>query len=311
MAKIPLSFSSGGGSSSSEVTASSAQVLKGYTAITTDSNDEPKEGTIPLLDARTLFATISNQIISGGQYLDGDQVIKALTQSNLSAGNIKKDVNIKVNNGNTDLWNVTGTYSTPSSGQSPVTADKMLEGYSAFVNGGSEIKGTISTQSGKNCYVSTSDQTIVANGKYCSGNIVVKGVSQSGLTSANILRGKTITISNGQSNIFSASGNSSVLKMVSGVVNTGATVSGDNGYIQIAPGITPIYGFCWNYNWITDLTIYINGTHYRYGLGANSSSSTNKYYNTISYTNTSSATRLYFRSASSSSYKIPYFLFGY
>ena len=47
MATIPISFPGGGGGSSDEVTASKAQVLAGYTAITTDSDDEPMEGTMP------------------------------------------------------------------------------------------------------------------------------------------------------------------------------------------------------------------------------------------------------------------------
>jgi hypothetical protein len=99
--------------------------------------------------------------------------------------------------------------------------------------------------------------------------------------------------------------------MVSGTVEAQVTSTGDyqNNYLQIAPGITPVYGFCYNYNWSTDLTIYINGVHYRYGLVNDSGSGTAKYYKTIGYTNTSSATRLYTRG--SGSQKVMYFLWGY
>jgi hypothetical protein len=311
MATIPLSFISGGGGGSDEVTASSAQVLKGYTAITTDSNDEPKEGTIPLLLAQTIFANIADQIIYKGKYLSGDQTIKALSQINLSADNIKKGITVSVQNGNGDVFSVEGNYSTPSSGQSPVTADKMLSGYSGFVNGGAEVKGNIATQAGGTFYATQADQTIVAAQKYCDGNINVSRLTQSNLDAANIVRGKTISVNNGNTNVWSVAGNSNNLKMVSGTVEAQVTSTGDyqNDYLQIAPGITPVYGFCYNYNWNTDLTIYINGVHYRYGLVNDGGSGTAKYYKTISYTNTSSATRLYTRG--NGSQKVMYFLWGY
>lgn len=311
MATIPLSFVNGVGGGSDEVTASSAQVLKGYTAITTDSNDEPKEGTIPLVLAQTIFAGLADQFINSGQYLEGDQLIKALTQVNLSAENIKKGITVSIQNGNGNIFSVEGTYSTPSAGQNPVVADKMLSGYSGFVNGGPEVKGNIQSQDGDTFYATQSDQTIVPAGKYCSGNINVKKLTQTNLAPANILRGKTISVNNGNVNVFSEAGNANTLKMVSGTVEAQLVQTGDyqNNYAQIAPGITPIFGFCYNYNWSTDMTIYVNGTHYRYGLVNSSGSGSAKYYKTIGYTNTSSATRLYCRG--NGTYKIPYFLWGY
>lgn len=41
MGKILIPGSSGGGVNSDDVTASKAQVLQGYTALTADSDDEP------------------------------------------------------------------------------------------------------------------------------------------------------------------------------------------------------------------------------------------------------------------------------
>jgi hypothetical protein len=216
MALIPLSFGLGGGGGSDEVTATKNQVLAGYTAITSDSNDEPIEGTIPSQPAQTIYPSTSDQVIPLGKYLSGNQTIKAVSQSNLVAENIRKDVAVKINNGNVDLFDVTGSYSTPSSSQNPVTADKMLSGYSAFVNGGAEVQGSIETQVGKNVYATTSDQTAVAGGKYCSGNIVLKGLTQSNLASVNIMRGKTIKVNNGNADVFSQAGSSNVLKCVSG-----------------------------------------------------------------------------------------------
>lgn len=47
MAIIPFKVGGGGGASSEDVTASKAQVLSGYTAVTHDSNDEIVGGTMP------------------------------------------------------------------------------------------------------------------------------------------------------------------------------------------------------------------------------------------------------------------------
>lgn len=233
MALIPLNFGLGGGGGSDEVTATKNQVLAGYTAITSDSNDEPIEGTIPSQPAQTIYPSTLDQVIPLGKYLSGNQTIKAVSQSNLVAENIRKNVAVKINNGNVDLFDVTGSYSAPSSSQNPVTADKMLSGYSAFVNGGSEVQGSIETQAGKNVYATTSDQTAVVGGKYCSGNIVLKKLTQSNFLSVNILRGKTIKVNNGNADVFSQVGSSNVLKCVSGSVGqaidsntTNITISG-------------------------------------------------------------------------------------
>ena len=229
---IPLSFGLGGGGSD-EVTATKNQVLAGYTAITSDSNDEPIEGTIPSQPAQTIYPSTSDQVIPLGSYLSGRQTIKGISQTNLTESNIRKNITVKVNNGNADILSQTGNYSTPSGSQNPVTSDKMLSGYSAFVNGGNEVQGNIQTEVGKNVYATTSDQTAVASGKYCSGNIVLKKLTQSNFSSVNILRGKTIKVNNGNVDVFSQAGSSNVLKCVSGSVGqaigsntTNITISG-------------------------------------------------------------------------------------
>lgn len=239
MAKIPLSFGLGSGGGSDEVTATKNQVLAGYTAITSDSDDEPIEGTIPSQPAQTIYPSTSDQVIPSGKYLSGNQTIKAVSQSNLVAENIRKNVAVKINNGNVDLFDVTGSYSTPSSSQNPVTADKMLSGYSAFVNGGSEVQGSIETQDGKNVYATTSDQIAVVGGKYCSGNIVLKKLTQANLTSANILRGKTIKVNNGNADVFSQAGSSNVLKCVSG--SASQSTSSDRTSITVSGLSTVLY----------------------------------------------------------------------
>ena len=249
MATIPISFAGGGASGSEDVTASSAQVLKGYTAITSDSDDEPKEGTIPSKSAQTYYASTADQTILSGQYLSGNQTIKAVSQSNLIAENIRKGATISVSNGNGNLWSVAGTYSTPSSGQSPIVAGAIRSGYSGFVNGEGEVRGTIPDQGGGTIYANTSWQTAANAGHYMTGNVSVAPLSQSGLDPANILRNATISISNGSYDVWSVTGSTSGgIKVVSGTVYTTAWFDDGSqeiykvpvGYADIAPGITPI-----------------------------------------------------------------------
>ncbi len=187
MAVIPLSFGLFG-SGSDEVTATRAQVLTGYTAITADSADEPIEGTIPIKSGQTYYPTLANQSIAQGQYLGGIQVINKITPSNISAGNIKAGTTVKVNNGNTDIIDVAGTYSTPSSGQSPIVSSKVLTGYSGFVNGGAEVKGNIPLKQAQTYNVSGSDQSISA-GQYLNGVQTFRGVTTSNIDAGNIKKG--------------------------------------------------------------------------------------------------------------------------
>lgn len=271
MATIPISFPGGGGGSSDDVTASKAQVLAGYTAITTDSDDEPMEGTMPnkggtssswknyqtdsLLElaandwirmripavgyyntysyvyalrgefgdaaasdvlasktftssaglkktgsisskaAATYNVAASDRTIAAGQYLSGAQTIKAVTTANISAANIKKGVVVKVGDANDDdrLVNVTGTYTTISSGQTAVVAGAMLSGYSGFANGGSEVKGTITSKAAATYNTSSSDRTIDA-AQYLSGAQTIKAVTTENISAANIKKGVVVKV---------------------------------------------------------------------------------------------------------------------
>lgn len=132
----------GGGVTSSEVTAKKENVLAGKTTVTSDSDDAVVNGTMPNIGkvtqtlgvngsytipkgyhdgtgkvtqnlvtkaAQTYYAGTSDQTISSGQYLTGAQTIKKVTQSGMSAANVVKGKTITVNNGNSNIFSVTGT----------------------------------------------------------------------------------------------------------------------------------------------------------------------------------------------------------
>ena len=86
-----------GGSTDTTCTAEAKHILNGKTAIV---NGEKLTGTMPVVNETTYTPTTSNQIISAGQYLQGDQTIKG--DANLVAENIKSGVSI---------FGITGTHS--------------------------------------------------------------------------------------------------------------------------------------------------------------------------------------------------------
>ena len=201
MARGYIPNAGGSGSGSEDVTATRAQVLAGYTAITSDSNDEPAEGSIASKAAATYNTSASNQTIAAGQYLSGAQTIRAVTTSGISAGNIKYGATVKVGDAGsaTRIANVAGTYtSVLSSGQTAATAAQILSGYSAFVNGSNEIKGSIASKAAATFNTSASDRTIAA-GQYLSGAQTIKAVTTSGISAANIRYGATVKVGDANS----------------------------------------------------------------------------------------------------------------
>lgn len=90
------------------VTASS--MLNGTTALKNDGTDIT--GNIQSQAAQTIHPSTSDQSIAANQYLTGAQTIKGVLLTNLLAGNIKKDVVVKVGDSSDDdcVTSVTGTY---------------------------------------------------------------------------------------------------------------------------------------------------------------------------------------------------------
>lgn len=82
----------------------------------------------------------------------------------------------------------------------------VLEG-KTFFSGDSTIKtGTIPSRGGATHYATTEAQTITEAGTYVSSEDTLSPISVSGLSAYNIKSGATITINNGQSNLFSVAG---------------------------------------------------------------------------------------------------------
>ena len=81
-------------------------------------------GTMTSKAAATYYPSTSDQTISAGQYLSGAQTIKAVSQQNLTAANIKKGVTVLIKNGSGNIYSVTGTWE----GYVPANTDLYYRG---------------------------------------------------------------------------------------------------------------------------------------------------------------------------------------
>lgn len=98
------------GTDVSDTTAAASDVRTGkyfYTSAGTKT-----QGTIADQAAQTIHPSATDQTIASGKYLTGTQTVKGVLLTNLDAGNIKKDVVVKVGDSTDDdcVTSVTGTY---------------------------------------------------------------------------------------------------------------------------------------------------------------------------------------------------------
>ena len=147
-----ISVSSGGlitasysGSQSVTPTVSAGYVTSGTAGTVSTSGSATEQLTVQA--AATYYPSSSQQTIASGKYLTGTQTIAAVATSGISAANIKDGVTVKVGDSADDdrITGVTGTFtdaSTVSSGQTAATANNILSGYSAWVDG-AEVKGSV------------------------------------------------------------------------------------------------------------------------------------------------------------------------
>ncbi len=189
------------------------------------------------------------------------------------------------------------------------TAAQVLSGRTFTSSAGFKATGTITSQAAKTVYATTSNQTAVESGKYCSGAITVSKLTQTNLAAGNILRGKTISVNNGNANVWSVAGNNAVLKVISGSVSSFTntkSVSWTTGtmslkYGNVNPGITPIYA------------VYVSGSTVIFRKGQSSANGGSGYYDCGGSTSTnmgdwSSTSVSVFGEGNNTGY---YWIFGY
>lgn len=160
----------GGGTDTSDATATSADMLKDKTAY---ANDKKITGSIESLEAQTITPGTTDQVIPAKNYLAGDQTIKG--DADLVSANIAVGKNV---------FGVEGSYTSDGT----VTSDKMLKNAVGYANG-VRVVGGIESQAAQTITPGTANKTIAA-GKYLSGTQTIKG--DANLVAGNIAKGKSI-----------------------------------------------------------------------------------------------------------------------
>lgn len=187
MGKVLITGSGSAGAGSDECTTTRSEVLKGYTAITSDSDDEVVEGTLELIGDAA-----DSQVLAGKTYYNTNPKIKrtgimvnhgAVSQA-LDAGG-SYTVPSGYHNGSGKV--TANSLSSQTSGTS--TAAQILSPYTAWVNG-SKLTGSIVSLAGQTIIPSASQQTVSSSGKYMTGNVVVNAVSN--LSAGNIKKGVNV-----------------------------------------------------------------------------------------------------------------------
>lgn len=202
MSKILARVIGGGGSAG---TATSNDVLSGKTF----SNDDDVDivGTATEYPTTEHHVTTADQIIiPANSHTTGNQVLKGIVTGNLTPSTIRSGKTVTINNGEKNIVSINGTYtSSISNGQQPVTADKIVSGYSGFVNGSNEIQGSIPDKSGANVTASSVDMTdgyvrmkVPSDGFYSTATYLRSaGINFGDASPSDVVSGKTFTSSNG------------------------------------------------------------------------------------------------------------------
>ena len=247
------------GTDTSDATAAAGDILSGKIAY---ARDNKITGTIPSQAAKTITPLASAQTaVAAGTYCTGNVTVNAIPNQ-VAAKTVTPltSAQTAVNAGSYTTGAITlgaipnqvaaKTVTPSASAQTAVAAGSYTTG---AITLGAIPNRTI----GGAKYATTSAQTIVSAGKYVTTNITLGALSQSNLASGNILRGKTITISNGSSNVWSVSGSNNILRCAVFSTNSSSTQKAyykndnesENMYVTtVKPDITPVYAFWYGYD---------------------------------------------------------------
>ncbi len=144
MGKVSISGAGGAGAGSDECTSTKAEVLKGYTAITCDSDDEVVGGTLELTGDAA-----DSQVLAGRFFYKTNPKDKRTgTMKNHGAVSavLNSGESYSISAGYHNGGGIITTTSLASQTPGNASANKIIAGYSAYVNG-VKVNGTLTIQS--------------------------------------------------------------------------------------------------------------------------------------------------------------------
>lgn len=231
--------------------ASGNQITGTMPDVTLPTSGFPSSAPSGYTSKQTLGVSGTNRYIKiDSGYVDNKYYyfIRAVTTSNIDAGNIKHNVIVKVGDSATagSIKDVTGTFTkanTVSSGQTALSYDstthisgQMLENYSAWVDG-LEIKGSIVTKTSTNLSFDGSTRTFTAPAGYYATN-ATKQIAACSITKGD--GAVSLTSDNGDLSIYGTN--------THGITINDNAPASDSGkvYIKVTANGTVTTGVGWN-----------------------------------------------------------------
>ena len=175
-----------------------------YTGYTIPKGFHSGDGGVRILtQTKTVSPTTSNQMITpdSGYVLSG-VAVKAVPLSGTASseevisGKTFYNTSLTKSVGTMPIWanttyflGINGTYTIPK----------------GYHNGNTKVKQNITTEASNTYYVTKTDQTIKA-GQYLTGDQTIKGLSSNNFSSENIKSGTTISVNNGNKDVYSVKG---------------------------------------------------------------------------------------------------------
>lgn len=207
MADCILVGGGGGGTLSGDVTASKADVLTGKRTVTTDSGDEVVEGTMPNRGAVShSLALNGTYTVPAGYHNGSGKVTQALTVITPTTTNLALNGTYTIPQGwHSGTGKVTQNLTVIAAANHTLAINGTYTIPQGWHNGQGKVVQNVTTQGATNYYATTSAQTI-SSGRYLTGNLTIGALSHANLTAANIKKGVTININNGNKNVWSVTG---------------------------------------------------------------------------------------------------------
>ena len=190
------------------------------------------------IGATTYRASTSNQTISAGTYHSAAATIAAVTQTNLTAANIKSGTTVTISNGQSNLWSITGTYEGSGSGGGDAmqiaTSSKTLTATASSISftGLSGQPTSFAITSAANISTNTTGVAeVVYDGTNVVGQTITTQVTYDDSSFSQSYSNGTLTVSSTSANfqaneytlVYTYGGSSSNIDTASQPVGSGAT----------------------------------------------------------------------------------------
>lgn len=229
---------------------------------------------------------------ANGEYVDGTIPSKTSADLTTSGATVNVPSGYYSENASKTIGNATlGSVSFNADGRA--TVDCTTDGY---LSKGTKVDTTIPAYGGNAKVFATQSEFSIASAgdtKFFKNGLTIGKLSQTNLTAANILKGTTVAVNNGSTDVWKINGSASRCKY-----GTGTTTSG--GSLSVTLGWKPTYVFarCYRSSSYTWMGCYINGSCYNVSTGGSAQSTTalitvsstgvtisppSNYYGTINY----------------------------